>query len=280
MRWQVDGYLAAVPNASYEQVHSRFVAGSGIHGADVRAMLKNLSWDEQKERFAEVILTNAFAIYESWAKQIIARCPASGFTDRDLSIRGNGKSSGLSAYIAAANAAPSVLMTKGFKPKFVKHKKYFPAVLDNMVLCYRYFKELRNCQMHNGGMTGKKALEAFSNYAPVSSAASMKTKETIEHFPLIVGTPAKVTIRGVVGFCDVLLRLMVTVDVELSGSMMAEAAALERLRARRGHMLTLGADKLSIAQKIRKICVTSDLPEPSDGDVVREFFLEKRIAGR
>jgi hypothetical protein len=62
LRWQVDGFLNAVPNASYADVASRFVVGSGIHGADIRAMSRNSNWEEQKARFAEFVLTNVFAV--------------------------------------------------------------------------------------------------------------------------------------------------------------------------------------------------------------------------
>lgn len=84
LRWQVDGFLAAVPNATYEDVASRFVTGSGIHGADIRAMSIKTNWDDQKARFAEIVLTNAFAIYESWARRLLRSVQITGISDRNL----------------------------------------------------------------------------------------------------------------------------------------------------------------------------------------------------
>jgi hypothetical protein len=273
MRWQVNGFLEAVPNASYQDVHARFVVGSGIHGADVRAMQKRISWEDQKERFAEVVLTNAFSIYESWARQILARSGVLGFTDRDLYRRGGGPSRGLGAFIATVNSTSSTVMTKAFQPQFVKHKKYLPALVDTNLRCYRYFKEVRNCQMHNGGMVDQKAVDAFNDFVPVSSGAAMKTKEKIEHLPLTLGGQARVTIRGVVGFCDILLRLMITVDAELSGSEMAEKAAIERIRESTLRKLMLGGNKNSALRKVRKICTKADLPQPIDVDAAKKFLL-------
>ncbi len=280
LRWQVEGFLKAVPDASYEQVHARFVAGSGLHGSDVCAMLKNLTWDEQKERFAEVILTNAFAIYESWAKQMLTRTGASAFKDRDLYTIGNRTRLGLSAFISSVNANQSSVMTRGFKPVFLKHRKAMPTLIDNMLLCYRYFKEVRNCQMHNGGIADAKAVTAYNDYQPVASASAMRTKEAIDHFPIVAGTPAKLSIRGVVGFCDILLRLMITVDAELSGSTAAETAALEKLRARGKQVLTLGSKKASITRKIRSICFAVGLPNPADEAIVLKYFLDNRVVSR
>ena len=71
LRWQVNGFLTAVPNASYEDVASRFVVGSDVHGADIRAMSMKTTWEEQKARFAEFVLTNVFAVYESWARRLL-----------------------------------------------------------------------------------------------------------------------------------------------------------------------------------------------------------------
>jgi hypothetical protein len=35
-------------------------------------MITRLIWDDQKERFAEFILTNVFAVYESWGRHVIS----------------------------------------------------------------------------------------------------------------------------------------------------------------------------------------------------------------
>ncbi len=75
LRWQVKGYIDSVPNATTDDAHKRFVLGSGIHGSDLKSMIKHRSWEAQQEKLAEVILTNAFAIYESWTHQILLRCP-------------------------------------------------------------------------------------------------------------------------------------------------------------------------------------------------------------
>ncbi len=131
-------------------------------------------------------------------------------------------------------------MTSAFKPTLVKHKKYKLATLHNMLLCYRYFKEIRNRQMHGGGIATQLTVDAYNAFAPVASAMSMDTKEVIEHLPVVLGKPVKLKIRGVVGFCDILLRLMITIDAELSTSHYAEAVALERLRKSKKSKPTLG----------------------------------------
>jgi hypothetical protein len=76
-----------------------------------------------------------------------------------------------------------------------------------MLKCYKYFKEIRNCQIHNGGVADKKVVDAFNDFLPVSSAASLKVKETMEFFPANLGDKTNISLRGVVGFCDIILSV-------------------------------------------------------------------------
>jgi hypothetical protein len=281
LRLSVRGFLDEVPHATQDHLKTRFALGSGFHNADLRVLTKTVSWDEQKERFAEITLTNAFAIYESWAKHLIAHRAVTGFVDKDLWTEGRpGRGNGLNSFIAAVNASPSTMMTRAFKPTFARNRKYFPAQLNNILLCYRYFKEARNCQMHNGGIVDQKTVNAYLAYSPVSSAASMRTKEAIEHFPMVIDTPARLSIRGVVGFVDILLRMMVTIDVELSGSMMAEKAALDRFKKIIGPKPTLGSDRAGITRKINSRCEKAGYPNPIDEQPVKDFLLANRIVIR
>ena len=183
LRWQVDGFLSAVPGASYEDVASRFVLGSDIAGADIRAMRDRITWDQQKERFAEFILTNAFAIYESWAGRILTLSNVSGMRDSDLYTVGNGTSKGLAAFISRVTTQPSSMMQLAFQPSFMKHRKVHVNEQENLLRCYKYFKEIGNCPIHRGSIADQRAIDALNDFLPVSSAASLKSKERVECLP-------------------------------------------------------------------------------------------------
>ena len=121
-----------MPSATFEEVEARFVAGSGIHGADIRAMIQRITWGQQLEKFAEIVLTNAFSIYEGWAGEVVERSNAAKFKDNDLSFWGNGAGKGAMAFIGHINAQPSIVMEKAFKPHYITNRKYHPAQLDSM----------------------------------------------------------------------------------------------------------------------------------------------------
>jgi hypothetical protein len=118
LRWQVAGFLSVVPDASYEDVASRFVVGSGIRGADIRAMHKNITWEQQQTRFAEFVLTNIFAIYESWARRLVETSRLTKMSDKDLFTIGNGTTQGLAAFINQVNVNISPEMQAALQPKF------------------------------------------------------------------------------------------------------------------------------------------------------------------
>lgn len=277
LRWQVSGFLTAVPDASSQDVAGRFVSGSGIVGADVKGMVTKLTWEEQKDRFAEFILTNVFAVYESWARRLISSTGVRKMSDRDLYRIGNGSTSGLPAFISHVTATPSATMQTAFQPAFMRHKKVHVTELENMLRCYTYFKEIRNCQIHNGRVADQKAVEAFNSFSPVSSASALKTKEAVEHFPVTHGSHTRLSLRGVVGFCDIVLRLMITVDAQLSGSDAAERAALVRIRSTIDPIPTLSRDDRRMRRAIRSICRRAGLPSPQDIHAVKNLLLQHRL---
>lgn len=280
LRWQVDGFMKSVPDATWEDVNARFVVGSKIHGADIRRMSKQVSWEDQKEQFAKFVLTNAFAIYESWAKNMIAVAALSNYSGRSLWRIGVGQSKGINDFITEINAYPSDTMARCFKPAFATHKKYLPNLLDSMMKCYIYFKQIRNCQIHNGGIADQRSVDAYTAFAPVASASSLRTKENLEHFSVVLDKPVRLSLRGVTGFCDILLRLMITTDIEISGSELAERIVLERAAKINLKMTTLNSRAERARQQVTKVCDSLRLPAPTDEGRARQFFIENRLLSR
>jgi len=278
LRWQVDGYMRAAPDASYSDFQARFAAGSDIRGADVRSMIAKTTWDEQKGRFAEVLLTNLFAIYENWADLLTDR--VTGFKGKDLAYYGNGTSDGVLAFLAAVNKAQSQVMSSCFKSTFERHKDYHLPILEEMLKCYRYFKEIRNCLAHKGAIADQRVADSYASFQPVSSAASLKTKETIQHSHVVVGQRVDLSLRGVVGFSAIMRRLMVSIDAAISGSSIAEQHALERLRQVGGPRRVLNARPRRQQQQVSKVYTVAGLPAPLNPAIAQGFLLQHRLISR
>ena len=110
LRWQVGGFLKVVPTATVEQLNARFTEGADIHGANLQRACIDHTWDEQKESFARIILTNAIAIYEGWIEETLkslGKNTKALQTSLQIPDPAAGAMTGVTAAIATINAVES-----------------------------------------------------------------------------------------------------------------------------------------------------------------------------
>jgi len=271
MRWQVQGFMAEVPTATVDELKKRFLFGSGIETVDLKRTVRDQTWDQQKEVFASFVLTNAFAVYEQWADEILIALGQPQRSGKKLQFPKRAP-----AAIAALTTPTSATTTSAFYPVSSGSGKYDLARLISLLTCYRYFKEVRNAQVHAGGVAGQEQFDAHAAFQPVSSRTALGMKGDLLFDPVVIGQPTALHLRGVVGFTDVLIRLMITMDAELSRSEKADAVLEASLRAATG-AVTLSSDVTKRASQVRKICANAGLPRPVDTEVVHAFMVANRI---
>lgn len=278
LRWQIGGYLDAVPDATVPQLNERFVRGSGLHGADLRRACITTSWDDQKERFASLILVNAFAVYESWAEAMVRELQVP-FRNQRFQFPDSAATNGvgLESTIASLLVTPSPVLDAAYFPIFSVSDKYAWSILPNLLLAYRYFKEIRNCQMHGGGAATQKAEDAYQAFAPFSDRLALGMKGALVIEPVVVGTPVRLHLRGVVGFCDILLRIIATVDAELCRSPNAERIFRRDLAAVRNAPSTLSGEQRRRRYQVALRCVQAGYPRPKATDTVYAFLRSERL---
>jgi len=118
------------------------------------------------------------------------------------------------------------------------------------------------------------ASQAFTS---IYSRQALGVKGALQFDPLVEGEPVKLHIRGVVGFCDVLLRMMRSIDAELCRSKHAEDVFCSMLRAAKPNQTTLSTEVTRRNAQIIRRCSTAGLPRPADIDAVYGFMRSKRI---
>jgi len=276
LRWQVNGFLQEIPEATPLQLNDRFVWGSDIHGANLRRACVETSWDDQKHNLAGVILTNAFAIYERWADEILTCVGEPADSGKALQYSDTAIKGGLQAAIKKACLKESRTIKTAFYPSYVASRKYSWPIISNLLACYRFFKEIRNDQIHRGGVAGKRAGAAYLEFAPVSTKAALGMNGALIHDPISEGDKIRLHLRGVVGFCDVLFRMIVTIDAELCRSIHAEAVLEDALRSSK-HPAMLSGNPQRRQMQVVNSCKSAGLPRPLDVEAVRQFLLAKRI---
>lgn len=285
LRWQVGGFLQEVPNATPQQLTDRFVFGSKIHGANLRDACINTTWDEQKAHLSGIILTNAFAIYEHWADEILEALGMPEDSGKNLQFDdqpasgGKRARKGLPTTIAELCTKESQITKRCFYPAYRSSPKYSWSRIQNMLACYRYFKEVRNSQIHNGGITSKRAANAYTVFAPLSSKHAVGMKGDLIIEALNEGDPIKLHLRGVVGFCDILFRMMVTIDAELSRAAAAESILEQALRSGK-KLTTFNSQVRRRRAQIKGICRAAMLPPPHEVDALGDFMITKGLVSR
>jgi hypothetical protein len=94
---------------------------------------------------------------------------------------------GLRGTVHSLCSTESHVIKTAFYPNYVASPKYSWPEIANMVAAYRFFKELRNSQIHNGGIANQRAEAAYLAFAPVSSKADLGMKGTLIHDPIKEG---------------------------------------------------------------------------------------------
>jgi hypothetical protein len=287
-RWQVKGFVNEVgkDNVSDHDLLNRFDWGSGIHGVNLkRACLEN-TWDEQQDQFAKFLLINFCALYEGWIESIQS---VLGFSDKYIkelqfppSMDKAGKPWGVRNAINQITAKRSALILNDFYPMLITHNKNSLAQLDNLLLCYRFFKECRNCLVHQGGMADRKAEDSYLSFHNIASPANLNVYEVPQHYPAVKGNPIQMPLRGVVGFGDVVIKIVATLDAELSVSQQAEHEFVNRVRdwannARGIGKTSLKKDPYRRSGQILRILKSLDFPPPLKTDKIESLLIRENI---
>lgn len=276
LRWQVRGFIETVKDARQDQLNSRFVEGTDLPESDFREACINQTWDQQKEQFAAFLLIDIFALYESWIDNTLG--------DGGLQIE-EGKRTSLGKALQFSNARNALLalttdkspmLINAFRPRLLQNPKYAEEKLENLIACYRYFKEIRNSLAHRGGIADKKAEDAYSEFASVASVSMLGVKEVPLHYPVVSGQKVKLNLRGVVGMADVIKRLITTIDIELCQAKKAEREFETRWKAINGSLpiyLPVKQREARLRQYVRKL----GFPNPSATDEIEKFLKAKKL---
>ncbi len=271
LRWQVQGFIAEVPDVSVDQLKQRFLFGSNINNVDLKRTVTDHTWDDQTAIFGSFVLTNAFAIYEQWADEILHSLGERAGSGKKLQFQKS-----MAAAIAVFLASESTMLKSAYYPIFLANKKYSQPQLGNLMLCYRYFKELRNAQVHSGGIANQTAVDAFNAFQPVSSMVHLGRKGELEFDPIVLGQRVSLNLRGVVGFTDVLIKIIATIDAELCRSIKAELVFEKALRSS-GRRAMLSANVKRRNAQTSSRCTAAGFPPPRDAEAVYKFLLAKRL---
>jgi hypothetical protein len=236
-RWQIKGFVNEVgeENVTDQDLLKRFDWGSRIHGVNLKRAYLEQTWEVQQERFAKILLINVISTYESWLEDIQTTLNFNIGIYKSLqyptrydvnSIPCEGVLYGLKQI----QTNQSLPIKDAFYYRLITNRKYSFIHLNNLLKCYRFFKESRNCIAHHGEKVDQKLVDAYNAFSLIATCADLGLHEVPNHAPAILNTPVRIRLRGVVGFSDVIIRMITTLDVEFSIAIQAESELLSRCR--------------------------------------------------
>jgi hypothetical protein len=284
LRWQVTGLIGVVPQISYEELQGRFVAGSGIRGANLRRACTELSWEDQQQQFARFLMFEFCAIYESWCEEM---APLIGLNDMKKknnlqfpsSFDSSGRPSrGIRKVLSSLPKPNSPFLIDSFSEILESNSKYSVKYLEELFLCYRYFKEIRNSLIHNGGTLSADLIDAENKFRSLTPI-QIGMKEVPAAVPSIGQAKRPLVLRGVVGFGEVVLRIVCSLDAEIAKSESAENYFKARWRIIHGKtpLQVSATDANRRASHIRKLVAKLDLPKPPYSMELEEWLRENRM---
>jgi len=286
LRWQVRGISEVLPSVTKETLHGRFIAGSGIHSANLQRACIELSWEEQQAQFAKFVLFNLFAIYEGWLALTLTEI---GMISLDKNLQfptsrtASGTTRGLGTALAELHRHASSMLKNAFYADLTAHPKNSLPKMENLLKAYRCFKEYRNALMHGGGIANQHCVDAYLEYSTLT-ASDLGISEVPKVIPPSLGKQVSLSLRGVVGFSEIILRLVATLDAEFSCTRGAERYLLLQWQYHfsesgktRVKRFDLSPDNDKRHRHLRRLIGKLLLPLPKDTDVLEAFLRNHRL---
>ena len=211
LRWQVNGYYHEMNVKQNSKLSARFVDSEDItNRPNLYRTCIEQSWEQQEFNISKNLLTNIFALYEGWIETILPQLTDDDISAKKFQFAGSARTT-LSLMqqhgnVALVNAFHGVYENKNSDSKL--------SHLENYLKVYRYFKECRNCIIHSGGRTSDKLINAYNDVAGMTPV-DLDVIEVPEMAPVtVVNELVKLSLRGVVGFSQVVIKLVEVLDME------------------------------------------------------------------
>lgn len=274
LRWQVKGYYEEYCIQDNSRLSAKFVEKEDVtNRPNLYRTCIDDTWEDNEYRIAKNLLTNIFACYEGWVENILDTLSYGDIRNGSKQLQyPSSYPNGYNALLSSITMHSNVNLMNAFYNIYkTKSAHYRLELLDNWLLFYRYFKECRNAIIHNGGQTTQRVLDTFSNIHPLTEA-DLDVKEVPQIFPSSLGDPIKLSLRGVVGFSQITIKIVSTLDVELIKAENADKYFANRvLECVKGRQTT-SADPNRKRSQIRSFAHKGNFKTPSDLEATYEIL--------
>ena len=224
---EVMGFKSVFPNVKEKDVTNRYnLPGVRSTKTGYLNIFMNEDIDVFEGKVSWLLLINIFSIYEGWLEALMN----GPFNDvkQQKSIKKLQYSDDIKAEIIRLQQSESGVMRQCFLPTLQRNTHYTSTDIEDLLKCYRFFKELRNCNIHSDRKVTEGVINAYNEFNLVRS--NIVVKSTFIVPTPIINTEYNLLLDDVIAFSNVVLDLIVVIDAELTCSQVAEDIVLEKFK--------------------------------------------------
>ena len=274
LRCLVNGVRKEYPTITEAELAAKFSLGSGIHGVNYKRAFGEHTWEQQQEKFAWILLNSTIPIFEEWLEEL----KRDYF--HDMNIKHLQFPKKVKDEIDRLKENPSTVLSNSFHSTYLGKRERCYSKIVALMHCYRVFKEARNCYMHNGSKADTKLTDAYADYSPFATPEALDVSEVPEFPAPVLGEEIRLSLRGVVGFSYILIKILVSLDTELLCTANAEGEFISRYKEKHTLLRALKPDADKAKQQVSQYVRQCGFPTPLAVDDLIVLLLSNHLVSR
>lgn len=274
LRCMVNGVKKEYPCITEAELTAKFSLGSGIHGVNYKRAFVDHTWERQQTNFAWILLNSTIPIFEGWLEEL-KQDYFPGMKVKELQYPGR-----VQTEVTRLKTRTSTVLSNSFYSSYLGKRDRCYSQIDALLHCYRVFKEARNCYMHNGSKANQNLINAYAMFAPFATPTALCVSEVPEFPAPVLGNEIQISLRGVVGFSYILIKILVSLDTELLCSIDAEREFISRYQEKHTILRTLKPNLDGARRQVEHYVQQCGFPTPLAVDDLTSFLLSNHLVSR
>ena len=269
LRWQVRGYYEENKIDINESLNRKFVEPvDKTNRPNLYRTCIEEPWEEQEYFISQNLLVQTFACYEAWCDNILTLLHRNVYHDGSkLQFPER-----VNPLLTAMKLGASPELKNSLYGQYVANSKlYAPRCLEKWLKVYRYFKECRNCIVHAGGIANSSVVAAYEDVKILTTTDLMVDEVPVMYEPK-VGEYLKLSLRGVVGFSQIVLRIVETLDIEMI--QYADEYFVSRIKEECNRDMTSEVKKL---EKVKSVVKRGRFVRPDNPEILLPLLLREDV---
>ena len=235
--------------------------------------------EENKLRIARNLLINLFAYYEAWVEEMLEIMNCNNRINRYAFQYPSGQqTNNYNVVLSNVRNNGCQVLIDSYYNQYQNNKLYSLTSVDYWLHYYRYYKELRNSIAHGGGIVTQKLVDAYNDVINLNLS---KNNLIVNELPTIdvpvINAAANYSLREIVWFSQVLIRLVVTFDVEFIKSNQTEVYFCNEIAKVHQKKKKLPNDDTNRIKLVRSLSGKANFKKPIDELKVYQLLIKNGV---